>query len=651
MRIPATRSSDDRTGPARRGEPSAACASRRPAGVALALAGLCLLGALVLRVWALDGQTLSWDEGNNAFFALQSPAGILHYSRATLDTNPPAHRLALGLWLRLLGGSARNLRLLSSLLGVALLVPVYLWGSRLSGQRVGLVAAALTALSPMLVYYSREAKGYPFAALFGLLALYVWVRYLDDGTPVSPMAWAAYVLAEALACGAHYYAVLLFIAQGVWLAADVIADRTRRHIAWRRLGRWLAAQLAAAMLVAPWVVLTLPTALRGARDASTWAPLSLPAYLADLGMALSAGAQGSRWAAAAAIVILAIGCVSALWRGPWRHVGLPAAAVVVPVALGFVAQRRIAFFSPRFLLFVVPPLLLLAALGLCRWRRAGMVLGAALALAWLPGLWEITHPTIQLEEDLRPLAQTLRTYALPGDGVIVGYIWQEGNLRLLAPGIPVRYYLGWFSQDGLDREMEKLVAAHRRLWLVTYQSPLQHPQNMAGWWLEQHAARALVTESGYGRVVLYVSPEATGCGPAVAQFEDGISLSCPRVDADVAPGRALPISLCWEVEAAPAAGYSVFVHLYDETGTLRAQSDGVPVNGLRPFPQLPPREPVGDPRALWLPPDLPPGVYQLAVGVYDAGTGKRLNVIAGAAAGKDSVAVGTVRIGAGVGER
>lgn len=650
MQISVGRGGEDRTSLARLGEPWAARATRRPGAVALGLIGLCLLVALVLRVWALDGQTLSWDEGNNAFFARQSPAGILYYSRATLDTNPPAHRLALGLWLRLLGDSARNLRLLSSLLGVALLVPVYLWGCRLGGQRVGLLAAALTALSPMLVYYSREAKGYPFAALFGLLALYVWARYLDDGTRASPAAWAGYVLAEALACGAHYYAALLFVAHGVWLVVDVVADRTRRPKAGRRLGRWLAAQLAAAMLVAPWVALTLPTALRGARDASTWAPLPLPAYLADLGMALSAGAQGSRWAAAVAGVILGVGCVTALWREPWRRVGLPAVAVAVPVALGFVAQRRIAFFSPRFLLFVVSPLLLLAALGLRRWRRAGVVLGAALVVAWLPGLWEITHPAIQPQEDLRPLAQTLRSYVLPGDGIIVGYIWQEGNLRQLAPRIPVRYYLGWFSQDGLDREMEKLVAAHRRLWLVTYRSPLQHPQNMAGWWLEQHAARARVTESGYGRVVLYVSPEVTGCGPAVAQFEDGISLSCPRVDVDVAPGTALPILLCWEVEAAPAADYAVFVHLYDDAGVLRAQNDGAPVNGLRPFPQLPRREQVADPRALWLPPDLPPGVYQLAVGVYDAMTGKRLKVIAGAEPGRDSVVVGTVRIAAGAGE-
>ncbi len=646
MRIPATQRGEGSARPVRRDEPGAARAALRSQGMTLALIGLCLLGALVLRVWALDGQTLSWDEGNNAFFAHQSPAGILRYCRATLDTNPPAHRLALALWLRLLGDSACNLRLLSSLLGVALLVPVYLWGCRLGGRHVGLLAAALTALSPMLVYYSREAKGYPFAAFFGLLALYVWARYLDDGKRLPSAAWAGYVVAEVLACGAHYYAALLFIAQGLWLAADVTVDRAGRRVAARRLGWWLAAQLAAAAFLAPWAVLTLPTALRGARDASTWAPLPLPAYLADLGMALSAGVRGSRLAAAVGTVILVIGCVSALWRGPWRRTGLLASVAAVPVALGFVVQRLIAFYSARFLLFVVSPLLLLAALGLARWRRAGMVLGAALVLAWLPGLWQITHPIVEHDEDLRPLAETLRTLALPGDGVIVGYIWQEGNLRLLAPAVPVRYYLGWFSQDGLDGEMEQLVRAHRRLWLVTYQSPLQHPQNTAGWWLEQHAARALVTESGYGRLVLYVTLEATDCGPTVAQFEDGIRLGCPRVDAEVAPGSVLPIPLCWEVETAPNTSYSAFVHLYDGTGTLRAQSDGAPVNGLRPFPQLAPREPVVDPRALWLAPDLPPGVYQLTVGVYDAGTGERLKVIAGAAPGRDSVVVGTVRIGA-----
>ncbi|MDI7276904.1 MAG: glycosyltransferase family 39 protein, partial [Anaerolineae bacterium] len=607
----------------------------------------CLLCALLLRAWALDGQALSWDEGNNAFFAHQGIADILSFSRATLDTNPPVHRLALALWLGLLGDSALNLRLLPAVLGVASVLLVYLWGRWLGGQRLGLGAAGLAALSPMLVYYSREAKGYPFVAFFGLLALYLWSRYLDDAAQVRPLAWVLYVLAEAVACGAHYYAALLFLGQGLWLAVDVALDRAGRGRAVRRLCRWLAAQLAAVALLAPWVALTLPSAWQGARDASVYAPLGLPAYLLDVGLALSAGPYASRWAAAAATLILGAGCLSALWRGTWRRVGLLTCATLLPVLLGCAAQRLVPFFSARFLLYVAPPLLLLGAFGLSRWRRAGPALCLALAVAWVPGLWEVSHPRPQPEEDLRPLARTLRSYALPGDGVVVGYIWHEGNLRMLAPGIPVRYYLGWFTPETVERQMQDLLAAHPRLWLVTYRSPLQHPQNPAGWWLEQHGARALVTESGHGRLVLYLAPGGRGCGAMRAQFEDGIALAYSEVDAEVRTGQALLLPLCWRVEGPVSTSYSVFVHLYDQAGKLWAQNDGLPVNGLKPFPHLAPRELVADQRALWLAPELPPGHYALAVGLYDPSTGRRLKVVGGAAVGADAVTVGEVRALAG----
>ena len=102
------------------------------------------------------------------------------------------------------------------------------WGRWLAGPRAGLLAALLAAFSPMLVYYSREAKGYPFVTFFGLLALYLWVRYLDGPRRAHPVLWGAYVLAETLAIGAHYYAFLLVVAQAVWLGLSVLSDPTRR---------------------------------------------------------------------------------------------------------------------------------------------------------------------------------------------------------------------------------------------------------------------------------------------------------------------------------------------------------------------------------------------------------------------------------------
>ena len=66
-----------------------------------------------------------------------------------------------------------GLRSLSALAGVATVPVAYLIGVELRGRRAGLMAAALVAVNPMLLWYSQEARGLLAArpALRGLAAL------------------------------------------------------------------------------------------------------------------------------------------------------------------------------------------------------------------------------------------------------------------------------------------------------------------------------------------------------------------------------------------------------------------------------------------------------------------------------------------------
>jgi hypothetical protein len=626
-----------------------ACAwSGRKQRLVVALLVLILLVAAALRLWALDVPALWWDEGNNAYFALQSPARLLEMSRLTHDTDPPAHRLVLGLWLHLAGASAYNLRLLSALLGVATVALIFAWGQWVAGARVGLLAALLMALSPMAVYYSREAKGYPFVAFFGLLALYLWARHLHDQEHAPPLLWAAYVLCSALSVGAHYYAVFLIVAQGVWLASLALFAGPERPLAWRRMRRWFLAQVAVAALLSPWVWLTWSTAASGARGVAApgTGPLGVWAYLKEVFLGLSAGPIERDWAAFLAMGVLA---AAALWRlahGRCQRIGLLGSIVFVPMVLSFFVQARFAFFSARFLLYDSGPLFILAAHGLLRLRRVGVALGALLALAWavaFPSAYTLFKGP---EEDLRPLAQTLRERAEPGDGVLVGYIWQEGILRMYAPEAPVSYHLDWLSAETRDDELRQLLTDHPRLWLVTYGAPLQHEHgNPTGWWLEQHAIRALVSENGPERAVLYLSyPEAKLPRTGVT-FEQGIGLGFAPLSSVVSPGGELLVPLRWELSVPISQAYGVFVHLSDlEETKVWAQHDGDPVNSLRPFSLLAPGEPITDCHVLWLPAEVPPGSYKLTVGLYDRDTGRRLIVVNGPERGANRCTVGEVEV-------
>ncbi len=91
------------------------------------------------------------------------------------------------------------------------------------------------------------------------------------------------------------------------------------------------------------------------------------------------------------------------------------------------------------------------------------------------------------------------------------------------------------------------------------------------------------------------------------------------------PGAALPITLYWLAAEKPAESYLVFIHLVDaETGEIVAQIDRIPVDDLRPTSGWREGEVLTDKLALALAADLPPGEYQLNVGVYNPESGERL---------------------------
>ena len=57
---------------------------------------------------------------------------------------------------------------------------LYLLGRELYDRRTGLVAASFGAASPLLIWYSQEARMYAFVALFGMLALWMQLRAIRN---------------------------------------------------------------------------------------------------------------------------------------------------------------------------------------------------------------------------------------------------------------------------------------------------------------------------------------------------------------------------------------------------------------------------------------------------------------------------------------
>jgi 4-amino-4-deoxy-L-arabinose transferase-like glycosyltransferase len=105
-------------------------------------------------------------------------------------------------------------------------------------------------------------------------------------------------------------------------------------------------------------------------------------------------------------------------------------------------------------------------------------------------------------------------------------------------------------------------------------------------------------------------------------------------------GQPLQLTLIWKSLAPADANYTVFVHLVDADGRVRAQKDNAPVNNTYPTTLWQPGEFVADTYSIVLPADFPPGDYGLEVGLYLAETGTRLATLDNS----DHVVLGQVSI-------
>jgi len=80
------------------------------------------------------------------------------------------------------------------------------------------------------------------------------------------------------------------------------------------------------------------------------------------------------------------------------------------------------------------------------------------------------------------------------------------------------------------------------------------------------------------------------------------------------PGDPLPVDLYWQaLEDNPEAGPAM-LQLTDDAGTVLAKSASAPAGGRAPFGRLAAGQTVRDPRQVYLPADLAPGVYNILLG-------------------------------------
>jgi hypothetical protein len=171
-----------------------------------------LLGGAI-RFATLGTQGFWFDESLTVVDIREGPLGVLDPIRAG-ETTPPVYFMLAGAWKGIFGDGEVGLRSLSALLGTATIPVMYAAGRELASRRAGIAAAAIAAASPLMIWYSQEARSYALFGFMSALSFLFFAGLLRDRGPLWLWAWA---LSSALALSTHYFAIALVIPEAAWL--------------------------------------------------------------------------------------------------------------------------------------------------------------------------------------------------------------------------------------------------------------------------------------------------------------------------------------------------------------------------------------------------------------------------------------------------
>jgi mannosyltransferase len=421
------------------------------------------------------------------------------------------------------------LRLPSALGAIGAAVTVYFLGRRVFGRIAGLVGAGLFLANFLEMILAQNARAYSLEMLLLCLSWLALFAALEED---SKRWWAVYVAAGTLSVWATLFSGLVLVSQVVALVMLLVLP-----------GPWQAhvrnSIRSAVVSLAVTFVLVLPIGVDAVlHGGPVWVP---PAQLSDLRALLLLIDGGSRnyerlvlASAGLAFVLAAAAIVPRLARltlASRSTLGAAAAMgswLVVPIAISFALTRpglNLHLFFPRYLVVVVPPLCLLAALAVEALPSRVLQLALAIALAvvaWQPFTFYYQLAQVQ---DFKDPVQWIQQRYQAGDGMVC-----EPAVQC---GIPVAYYLqadpgparidrdspgrfSWEDSSSVPVTKDTLLAYaghHRRIFFVF--APLgQSPA------LDSEAAslEAELTADGF-HLIETVSARATAATVRVDLFE------------------------------------------------------------------------------------------------------------------------------------
>ncbi len=644
--------------------------------------------AFALRVYHLDGQSLWYDEGFSVYLAQKSLLEMT--TRTAADIQPPLYYCVLHVWMRLAGRSEFAVRFLSLLFGTVTVPLIFVLGRRLAGERVGLLAASLLAVSPFHVWYAQETRMYTLVTLLGVLSSWLLLRAIgagrvdmvptggvvDGGDAAQESAahtgWLLYAIANVAAVYSHYYAFFLVAFQTVFLFLWWLVHGQPGRV----LARGVLAQVACILAYLPWAGFALN---RYAVDESYWeGTLSLDFVRKTL-LAFATGhtvyeSQANVITVGYVILVLVgLAALLASRQRPMVDAGIFALLYLcLPFFLLYSLSAYRPKFNPRYLMLASPPFFLLIAAGAAKlWatpacRLAARLLAACAVLYVLITSAYALHANyanrVLVRDDFRSVAARIRREMQPDEAIVLCsghlfpvfsyYYTQSEPYRIPeAETLSARAVISYGVADRLN----EIAARHGGVWLVLWQNEVVDPNGILAGLLDAQAEQREVPGGFWGIELRHYrfAPGARFAPPVIAHernvnFGNRLTLLGITLDERSVPsGQPLAATLFWQAQGPLDEDYWLSLHLVDASGHVFGRLDQRPASYT--YPTMRWQAGITVPGRVSLPvlAGTPPGEYSLLASVYVPARGQSLDVMdaRGAPAGV-SVELVSVRIGA-----
>ena len=343
------------------------------------------------------------DEAFSAILSMKSLPEII--SIIARDTSPPLYNISEHLWFGLFGSSEVAIRALSFFYYVIAVFFVYKIGKHLWDKKTAVLSAALTFFNPFFFVYAFEGRMYSILAAGVTASMYFFIR----------KNWVGYVIATTAALYSHHFALFAVLIQFLWFLKEYFWGKKKTAV------QIFKSFVAVGILYSPWLIpLYNQTRMVGS---GFW--LGTPTAK-DLGKLL--------------LTYLNISLLAFIFRRWEKNLSKSIFLVawfLGPILLTWgVSQKFQSIFFDRYLLYTIPPAMMLAA---SERRRISLVaIFITLVVFFSVDFYYFTHPIKRPFRELATYVKEVRR----GDDYLIN--WNSGAHHLWEAkyyGIPAPLYI------------------------------------------------------------------------------------------------------------------------------------------------------------------------------------------------------------------